>query len=186
MSKKRQDILFKAIELFNEFGYTNVGIDKIIFESKVAKMTFYKYFPSKENLIHESLRLRDSLLRESINNHLNLNQVNDINKLKLFFDWHENWFNSQDFFGCMFIKVVDELPHDDEAFTIAMNHKNWATERISYILEGMNIKNPESLAFQIRFILDGATVNENLFKDKLAVKNAWKVVEELVLSRVEK
>ena len=61
-----------------------MGVDKIIFESKVAKMTFYKYFPSKENLIHESLRLRDSLLRESINNHLNLNQVNDINKLKLF------------------------------------------------------------------------------------------------------
>lgn len=77
------------------------------------------------------------------------------------------------------LKVVDELPHD-EAFTIAMNHKNWATERISYILEGINIKNPEYLAFQIRFILDGAVLTANLFLNKLAVKTAWKVVKELV------
>ncbi|PRV97533.1 bacterial regulatory, tetR family protein [Acinetobacter sp. AR_0276] len=174
----------KAIELFNEFGYVNVGVDKIISESKVAKMTFYKYFPSKESLIHESLKMRDSLIRESINNYLNNTHEQGINKIKIFFNWYEDWFNREDFFGCMFIKVSDELPYDNEAFSIAMNHKKWATDKILTILNDMDVKDSESLAFQIRFILDGAIVNENLFKNKQSIKSAWRIVEELISKRI--
>ena len=54
MSKK-EDIINTALELFNQIGYNATGVDKIIAESNVAKMTFYKYFPSKESLIMECL-----------------------------------------------------------------------------------------------------------------------------------
>ncbi|EOZ2059388.1 TetR/AcrR family transcriptional regulator, partial [Acinetobacter baumannii] len=43
MSKK-EDIINTALELFNQIGYNATGVDKIIAESNVAKMTFYKYF----------------------------------------------------------------------------------------------------------------------------------------------
>lgn len=52
MSKK-EDIINTALDLFNQIGYNATGVDKIIAESNVAKMTFYKYFPSKESLIME-------------------------------------------------------------------------------------------------------------------------------------
>ncbi|SSO87980.1 transcriptional regulator [Acinetobacter baumannii] len=50
---KRETIITTAMTLFNQKSYTSIGVDKIIAESKVAKMTFYKYFSSKEVLIEE-------------------------------------------------------------------------------------------------------------------------------------
>lgn len=43
MSKKN-DILTTATRLFNQHSFVSVGIDRIIDESQVAKMTFYKHF----------------------------------------------------------------------------------------------------------------------------------------------
>ncbi len=64
MSKK-EDIINTALNLFNQIGYNATGVDRIIAESNVAKMTFYKYFPSKENLIMECLQHRKALLHKA-------------------------------------------------------------------------------------------------------------------------
>jgi len=56
---KRETIITTAMTLFNQKSYTSIGVDKIIAESNVAKMTFYKYFPSKESLIMECLHHRN-------------------------------------------------------------------------------------------------------------------------------
>lgn len=49
MSAKRDSIITTAMRLFNQYGFTNIGIDRIIDESGVAKMTFYKHFHLKIN-----------------------------------------------------------------------------------------------------------------------------------------
>ena len=51
----RDRILQTAAELFYRHGIHSVGIDRIIEESGVAKMTFYRHFPSKARLIAEYL-----------------------------------------------------------------------------------------------------------------------------------
>lgn len=65
MSKK-DDIINTALHLFNSHSYNSIGIDRIISESGVAKMTFYKYFPSKAKLIEECLHRRNMNLQESL------------------------------------------------------------------------------------------------------------------------
>jgi AcrR family transcriptional regulator len=47
----RERILKAAGNLFYREGYRAVGIDRVIAESDVAKATFYKHFPSKDDLI---------------------------------------------------------------------------------------------------------------------------------------
>src|SRR3954470_9100662 len=47
----RQQILGTASRLFYEQGFRAVGIDTIIAQSGVAKMSLYRHFPSKEDLI---------------------------------------------------------------------------------------------------------------------------------------
>lgn len=179
MSKKQKDILYKAIELFNQFGYANVGIDRIISESKVAKMTFYKYFPSKDNLITECLIERDRLIRESILSSLEENK-DPYFKLKMIFDWFEKWFNQDDFHGCMFIKALDELPHHPDSQAISKGHKQWLTDTIEQLLEEMNVVDNHKLAIQIRLLLDGAIIHEQLFKDRQAITLAWDVVAAML------
>jgi AcrR family transcriptional regulator len=47
----RERILKIAGGLFYHEGYRAVGIDRVIAEADVAKATFYKHFPSKDDLI---------------------------------------------------------------------------------------------------------------------------------------
>lgn len=47
-----------------------------------------------------------------------------IAKLKGLFDWYENWFIQQDFFGCMFVKANDELIHDAGLEVSLLNTKH--------------------------------------------------------------
>jgi AcrR family transcriptional regulator len=47
----RERILNVAGPLFYREGYRAIGIDRVIAEADVAKATFYKHFPSKDDLI---------------------------------------------------------------------------------------------------------------------------------------
>ena len=55
-SAKRDRLIDTALELFNRDGYRATGIDKILAESGVAKMTLYNHFGSKDELILAALR----------------------------------------------------------------------------------------------------------------------------------
>src|SRR4051794_19626158 len=57
----RERILKTASDLFYRFSIHTVGVDRIIAESGVAKMTFYKHFPSKANMVATYLRHQDAL-----------------------------------------------------------------------------------------------------------------------------
>ncbi len=46
----RERIISTSMRLFYEQGIGNTGVNQIIDESKVAKASFYKYFPSKSQL----------------------------------------------------------------------------------------------------------------------------------------
>ena len=50
-SAARERILATAFSLFYAKGIRAVGIDLIIAESGVAKATFYKHFPAKDDLV---------------------------------------------------------------------------------------------------------------------------------------
>ncbi|HFF4699398.1 TPA: TetR/AcrR family transcriptional regulator, partial [Acinetobacter baumannii] len=40
---KARKLLETSSSLFGEYGFTNIGVDTIVRESKVAKMTLYQY-----------------------------------------------------------------------------------------------------------------------------------------------
>ena len=53
--KARERILDTAAQLFQERGYSEVGINEIIDKAETAKATFYQHFPSKQSLCAEWL-----------------------------------------------------------------------------------------------------------------------------------
>src|SRR5262245_2695423 len=58
-SEARQRILETADRLFYQEGVRAVGVDRIIAEAGVAKMSLYKHFPSKDDLILAVLKHRE-------------------------------------------------------------------------------------------------------------------------------
>src|SRR5215471_13799961 len=63
-SEARRRILETADRLFYQDGLRAVGIDRIIAEAGVAKMSLYNHFPSKDDLILAVLQHREEAILE--------------------------------------------------------------------------------------------------------------------------
>lgn len=181
-SKKREDILSSATKLFSQYGYNTVGVDAIIKESKVAKMTFYRHFPSKDILIEQVLVRRNENLQASIKRDVDI-LSDPLLKLKMIFDWYENWIFSEDFHGCMFIRASEEF-RDPSSFSrkIAQAHKNWFIDYIESILKELNMKNTERIATHMVILLEGITVRSNMYTSpsRGEFKFAWQCISQMV------
>src|SRR6185369_7251640 len=108
-SEARQRILETADRLFYQEGIRAVGIDRIIAEAAVAKMSLYNHFPSKDDLILAVLEYREGnvlkFFRSSMERHANKAK----NQLRAFFAALKDFFESPGFRGCPFQNAAVEL-----------------------------------------------------------------------------
>ncbi len=179
---KKSDILDAATKLFSKNGYNAVGVDAIVTASGVAKMTFYKHFPSKEYLIERVLEKRDKDLQASILEAMEARRTPKT-KIKALFDWYEAWFNGNDYYGCMFIKAADEFPTiGGKVKEISQYHKAWLVNLLAELLKEHGVKGHGDLAISVMVLLDGLTVRTNTFDTnvKTLMAATWRQVETLI------
>jgi AcrR family transcriptional regulator len=172
-SKKRELLVSMAMELFSEGGYTAVGIDSILARSGVAKMTLYKYFPSKNDLILEVLKKRDEYFRTSLMAAIDSKKTT-MGKIHAIFNWHDEWFNRKDFNGCMFINAAAEFhERDNSIHAIAAEHKKMIIQHIEKVLKEDYGSRSCKLARQINFLLDGAIDAAYVIGSNNSIVDAW-------------
>jgi len=110
----RERILTTAYELFSRRGIRAVGIDTIIGEAGVAKMTFYRHFPSKDALVMAFLQRREQLWTEEwLESEVMRRASGAPQRLLAIFDVFDGWFQQPDFEGCSFINVLLETTDID-------------------------------------------------------------------------
>jgi AcrR family transcriptional regulator len=107
----RERVLVAAYEMFSTQGTRNVGIDAIVERSGVAKMSLYRHFRSKQELIVAFLERREELwtidwLKATVCQRAML----PADRLLAIFDAFDDWFRSETFDGCSFINVLLEYP----------------------------------------------------------------------------
>jgi AcrR family transcriptional regulator len=105
----RDRILQTAAELFYRHGIRSVGIDRIIEESGVAKMTFYRHFPSKARLIAEYLAQQEQTWQRLVAQFASDAPRTPVAKLLAIFDALELGIKNPRFCGCPFIKALAEF-----------------------------------------------------------------------------
>jgi len=171
-SVKRDLLVDTALQLFNKHGYRATGIDKILDESGVAKMTLYKHFKSKSELIIAVLRKRDedmSLEMASGMECLLSNQNCDprIAKLMAFFDALHEWINSDTFFGCNFISASIEFKREDDPIHVAASaHQKFLIQKIQELLVELHLPDTSTVARIIHMLMEGAIVTATTIGDK--------------------
>jgi AcrR family transcriptional regulator len=146
-------ILLTAYELFYREGIRATGIDRVIAEAKVTKVTFYRNFPSKKDLIIEFLEYRhqewmtwfiDALQRHGGN-------------ISALSPTLAEWFGDENFRGCAFINSVGELGSImPEVVEISRRHKQEMTEIIAGLLSSSTTQNQDAQA--IALAVDGAII----------------------------
>src|SRR6478672_2648443 len=101
-SEARQRILKTADRLFYCDGIRAVGIDRIIAEAGVAKMTLYNHFSSKDDLILATLKYREEGVLEFFRSAMARHAKKAKNPLQAFFAALKDFFESPGFRGCPF------------------------------------------------------------------------------------
>lgn len=180
MMDKQKTLVETATALFAAGGYTAIGIDRIIAEAGVAKMTLYKYFPSKADLILAVLRERDRVFRESLAAHVEQHTALT-DQIKAVFTWHGLWFQQAGFFGCMFINAAAEFhDHKDAVHQLAAQHKQLIIAYLEDLLRAAYPLSAKKLAVQMAMLLDGAIIAAQVADNPNAASDAWEAAEQLL------
>ncbi len=159
MGTKKQHIMDCAIELFAKYGYEQIGMDFIASEANVSKMTIYKHFSAKEKLFETVLIERERRFREALLSEIN-KANNPIDKIKSIFIFYHNWFNQNNFNGCLFINSTYIFANKNDNFKrLIKNKKDITKELIENILNSVTKPDIASkLAADIIKLLDGAII----------------------------
>lgn len=158
----RERILNAAYELFSQHGIRAVGIDTIIAKSGVAKMSLYKHFRSKEELVLVYLKMREALwTRQWLEAEIMETGTTPAERLLAIFDVFNGWFQKPDFEGCSFINVLLESEPNSPVHQAAAEQ----LASIRKILWGQAVEEglaePEKFAHTWHFLMKGCIVAAN-------------------------
>ena len=170
---KREHLLATAFRLFYRDGYHAVGIDTILAEAKLAKMTLYHHFASKEELIVAVLQRRSVQVNEKVETLLREAGPSPRKRLLAYIDRYDAWFSSKEFNGCPFIRAVAEYPEiHSPVHQAAIRHKQSGIATLQELLSGFDIAEPETVAQQISLLIEGAIVSAHTFGNTSAWAHA--------------
>ena len=186
MAQDRRDHLIEtALELFYREGFHATGIDKILAESGVAKMTLYKHFRSKDELILAALRRRDERFRNWFMRAVESRAATPRERLVAVFDVLDEWLAGQDFHGCMFINAAAEYGRaDDPIHSLAGEHKRLVKAFIQKLAEAAGAADPEALASVLALLAEGAIVMAAVAGERDAAKRARQAAATLVAEAI--
>ena len=179
----RDRILNVASQLFYQNGIRAVGIDTIIAQSNVAKMTFYKHFKSKDLLVLEFLKRRDELWRDWLQSTVSRLAPTIEKRPLAIFDALEERFSRKDFRGCAFINTMVEMADGDHiAHQAAAEHKQKVQRIIHKWLSDAGVKKSGDLAKAFLLLIDGAIVTAVRERKPGSAKAAKKIAAILLLN----
>lgn len=159
-SEARQRILETADRLFYEFGLRAVGIDRIIAEAGVAKMSLYKHFPSKDDLILAVLKHREEKVLEFFQSAMDRHGKRTKDKLRAFFSTLKDWFESPGFRGCAFQNAAVELADPTHAGTqFVRDHKRRFSEFVSGLVTESLGKSAAKVGPAVMLLVEGAIIS---------------------------
>ncbi len=180
-ASKRQQVVEKASELFSRHGFHPVGVDWIINDSGVARMTLYRHFAGKDDLIKEVLEQRYTFIMDSMAE--TLRPLPDATaRLKGIFDWYETWFRSPEFAGCLFERALAEFGATCPKVTdVAVRYRDDLLAMIETLLKEVVPAGPaRQLAGIYVMLLSGATADARAIGDPGAASQAWHAAQALL------
>jgi len=181
----RERLLATAYDLFSRHGVRAVGVDRIIAESGVAKMTFYRHFPSKDRLVVAFLDRRERLwttdwLIASVE------QAADepVGRLLAVFDVFDAWFQREDFEGCSFINVLLEMGAEGNVGHASTNQLANIRAFLSDLARAAGVRDADHTARQIHILMKGSIVAAQE-GDRKAAQRAREVAALLLAHETE-
>ena len=155
----RERILAVAADLFYRHGIRAIGVEAIAEAAGTNKMTLYRHFTSKDELVAEYLRRLAEKASASWDRLAAEHPGNPRAQLR---GWLENMaahVGSDDQRGCALANAAVELPEKDHpARRVIEAFKTGQRQRIIDLCAAAELAQPEMLADELFLLLEGARV----------------------------
>lgn len=156
---KKDELVNAAIRVFGREGFHASGIEKVLQEAGVSRMTLYNHFKSKEELILAALRRREAYLRERIMQFVEKSGGDPAGRILAVFDFHEHWFRDRDFAGCTLLNATSEFSDPDCAIRkLVSDQKRAFVDYLRTLASSAGLREPECAADEFNLLLSGAIV----------------------------
>lgn len=152
-------LLTAAKRLFCKEGIHATGVARVIKEAGVSRKTLYERYGSKDNLLRAVFEEEAAMWVNWFEQDIALGHSGLDARIDLLFDLLKAWFNSRNFYGCVFINAVAEHEKQDGWIRdVAVNHRDRINGYIEAMLTAENLPAPKQATEKISFIIDGAIV----------------------------
>jgi AcrR family transcriptional regulator len=180
MSSARLRILDTAFALFYARGIRAVGVDLIIAESEVAKATFYKHFPSKDDLVLAYLDQVDEVWTGQLHAAAEAAGDDPADQLVGMFDALLSACRRKDYRGCAFINAAAENPSGTPIHDRTLAHKDAVAAWVRGLARAARADDPRSLARSLTLLLDGGLASGSVDGRPDAARIAKETARRLV------
>jgi AcrR family transcriptional regulator len=152
----REKVLDVASTLFYAEGVRAVGIDTIVARSGVAKMSLYRNFASKDDLVVAYLVERNRRFFEWWERATAPDDGPPVARLRALIAATIEKVGRPEFRGCAFLNTCAEYPDAAHpARAIIEGHKREVRARLLELARALPAKNPEALVTQLIALMDG-------------------------------
>lgn len=151
----RERILDTAFALFYAHGIRAVGVDRIIAESAVAKATFYKHFPAKDELVLAYLDKVDGIWSGQLHAAAEAAGADPAEQLVGMFDALTTACRREGYRGCAFINAAAESAPGTAVHERTVAHKDGVRAWVTELAERAGAADAPGLARSLTLLLDG-------------------------------
>jgi AcrR family transcriptional regulator len=178
---RREKLLETSLALFCQNGFHATGIDRILAEAGVAKMTLYKHFRSKDDLIVAALKQHDEKFRTWFRDAVEARARGPRKRLLAVFDVLEEWYKSAEFHGCVFTLAAGEFAAaGSPAHMAAAEHKAAMRTYFQDLAREAGADDGGAIGEQIALLVEGATTTANVSGEAAAARRARRMAKALL------
>jgi AcrR family transcriptional regulator len=153
----RDRLVAAASQRFHETGIQSTGVDSIIEAAGVAKATFYRHFPSKEDLVVAWLRDPSTRWIDRLRVQVEASRPEPVEAIPLFFEAVAEWLESEDYRGCPYLNTAVEIPDPTHpARLVVREYLQDVEDYLSGLAIAAGYRHPQLLATELQTLLAGS------------------------------
>ena len=155
----RDRILDAATRRYYAEGIRAVSADRLIAEAGVSKVTFYRHFPTKDDLITAYLSQQVRCAEELLTQKRAELAGDPAAVLRAYAEGVGALACTPGFRGCPFINAAAELSTPDHpGHRVVMDHRDWLVGQFVELLTELGVGDVDAKAEQLMMLRDGAMV----------------------------
>src|SRR5215469_4205640 len=179
--RKRDHLLAIAQRVFCETGFHAVSVDAILEEAGVARMTLYKNFGSREELLVATLKREDRMFRQWLVSGVEAQSDHSQDRILGLFDALHDGFASEGYYGCAFIRASVEYPAPAHpVHRAAREHKEMIRSYLRGLVAEVEGADPMTLSEQLYLLFEGAITASQLHGEPWPAEYARRAAEKLL------